>query len=74
MTFTTLFMMLSLAAGSAITATSPTSDYSSLCPAGRVCKIESHCWVNGTWTTPCPDDAPPPPPGDPKDPDVLLPY
>ena len=73
MTITALLTMLALAVGSGTTSTTqPTqSDYSS-CPAGRVCKIETHCWVNGVWTTPCPDDAPPPPPDD-TDPDIQIP-
>ena len=72
MTITALLTMLALAVGAEATTTQPTqSDYSA-CPAGRVCKIATHCWVNGTWTTPCPDDTPPPP-DDPHDPDILLP-
>ena len=71
MTITTLLMMLALTVGSKTIEPIETTDYSS-CPAGRVCKIASHCWVNGTWTTPCPDDAPPPPP--PREPEILLPY
>lgn len=62
MTITALLMILALATGSE--STQPTqSDYSS-CPAGRVCKIASHCWVNGQWVQPCTDDEPPPPPRD----------
>jgi hypothetical protein len=73
MTITALLTMLALAVGSGTTTTQPTESDSLLCPAGMVCTIASHCWVNGTWTTPCPDDAPPPPDG-PKDPETLLPY
>lgn len=70
MTITALLTMLALAVGTG-TATQPApSDYSS-CPPGRVCKIASNCWVNGVWTTPCPDDMPPPPP--PREPDILYP-
>lgn len=71
MTITALLTMLALAVGSGATTQTTESD-SLLCPAGRVCKIETHCWVNGVWTTPCPDDTPPPP-DDPHDPDILLP-
>ena len=71
MTITALLTMLALAVGAETT--QPTQSYTSACPPGRVCKIEPNCWVNGVWTTPCPEDAPPPP-DDPKDPDILLPY
>lgn len=70
MTITALLTMLALAVGTGTTTQPAPSDYSSSCPAGRVCKIASHCWVNGTWTTPCPDDAPPPPP---REPEILMP-
>ena len=74
MTITALLTMLALAVGSGTTTTTqPTQSDSLLCPAGRVCKIETHCWVNGVWTTPCPDDAPPPP-EDPDGPKTQLPY
>ena len=70
MTITTLLMILALAVGSGTA--EPTSSYTSVCPAGRVCKIENNCWVNGQWKTPCPDDAPPPPPA--PTPDILQQY
>lgn len=59
MTITTLLMILALAVGSETS--QPTPSDATTCPAGMVCKIANNCWVNGVWTTPCPDDAPPPP-------------
>lgn len=70
MTITTLLMILALGVGSQTTSQPTETDYSS-CPAGRVCKIATNCWVNGVWTTPCPDDAPPPPPN--PTPEILMP-
>ena len=70
MTITTLLMILGLAVGPGAAAQPIDSD-SALCPPGRVCKIASNCWVNGVWTTPCPDDAPPPPPN--PGPEILMP-
>jgi hypothetical protein len=68
MTITTLLMILALAAGPGTTQPVQTD---ALCPVGRVCKIASQCWVNGVWTTPCPDDAPPPHPN--PSPEILMP-
>ena len=68
MTITALLMILALAAGSGIS--QPTPSDATTCPAGRVCKIASNCWVNGVWTTPCPDTTPPPPPS--PTPEILI--
>jgi len=69
MPITTLLMILALAVGSGTT--QPVQPDSATCPTGRVCKIASNCWVNGVWTTPCPDDAPPAPA---PTPEILIQY
>jgi hypothetical protein len=56
MTIRTWFMIVALAVGGS--ATSPSTETSSLCPPGRVCKIAGNCWINGVWYNPCPEDAP----------------
>lgn len=68
MTITTLLMILALAAGSGTS--QPVSSDSVSCPFGRACKIAGECWVNGQWTTPCPDGMPEPRPS----PEILIQY
>lgn len=67
MTITTLLMILALAVGSG-TPSQPVSSDSMSCPFGRACKIAGECWVNGQWTTPCPDGIPEPRPS----PEILI--
>lgn len=69
MTITTLLMIVGLAVGSG--STQPVPSDATMCPAGRVCKIASNCWINGVWYNPCPDG---PPPAPNPSPDILIMY
>lgn len=71
MTITALLTILALAAGSGSGTIQPTQSDPMACPAGVVCKIGNNCWVNGVWTTPCPDDDPPP--SSPPEPETQIP-
>ena len=68
MTIRTWLMMLAIAAGAgAGTSQLIESDATtSSCPPDRVCRIGGNCWINGQYHTPCPDDAPTDPQGDPS--------
>lgn len=63
MTISALLMILALAVGSG-----PSQSFDSDYPTepdpadARPTKVATHCWINGVWYNPCPNDAPPPPP------------
>ena len=67
MTISRWLMILALVVGAGTSQSIDSDSTTSSCPAGRVCRIGSNCWINGIYHTPCPDDAPNDP-GDNPDP------